>query len=142
MALSVYSALPFDKVEIFVNGRVAQTFKGKTAAGHRRYEGSVEVPSGGWVTTRVTGTNTGWPALDSYLFAESSPVWLETVGSTDSVAARQSAEKLLEALDVAEKNVREGYGNAPIPRLLGHFQKARDRLRAVSPKQARIGGSR
>jgi TolB protein len=130
--LSVYSALPFDHVEIFVNGEVVQTFDGNSIAGHKAYEGSVDVPSGGWITARVTGTNTGWPALDSYLFAESSPVWFNAVGSTDPEVARESAETLLVALDTAEKDVKKGYGNAPIPKILGHFDKARERLQAMT----------
>jgi TolB protein len=130
--LSVYSALPFDKVEIFVNGTVALTFEGNPVVGHKSYQGTVDVPSGGWITARVTGANTGWPAMESHLFAESSPIWFRAVGSTDPTAARQSAEVLLRALNVAAKNVREGYGNVPIPQLLGHFERARDRLRAMT----------
>jgi TolB protein len=130
--LSVYSALPVDHVEIFVNGKVVQTLDGNPVAGHKVYEGSVDVPSGGWISARVTGTNTGWPALDSYLFAESSPVWFSAVGSTDPDVARESAETLLGALDVAEKNVKKGYGNAPIPKILEHFDKARGHLRAMA----------
>jgi TolB protein len=130
--LSVHSALPFDRVEIFINGEVVQTLDGNPGAGHKRYEGSVDLPSGGWITARITGKNAGWPALDSYLFAESSPVWFEAVGSTDPQAARQSAETLLAALDTSEKNLKKGYGTFPIPKLLAHFEKARDRLQTMT----------
>ena len=70
--------------------------------------------------------------MDSYLYAESSPVWFGEVGSTDPVAASQSAQNLLMLLDVAEKNLKAGYGNTPIPNLLGHFEKARSRLQSVA----------
>ena len=70
--------------------------------------------------------------MDSYLYAESSPVWFGEVGSTDSAAARQSAQNLLMLLDVAEKNLKAGYGNAPIPNLLGHFNKARVQLETLA----------
>jgi TolB protein len=70
--------------------------------------------------------------MDSYLFAESSPVWFGQIGSTDPTAERQSAVKLLEALDLAEENMKKGYGNAPIPRLLSHFAKARTRLEQLT----------
>ena len=70
--------------------------------------------------------------MDSYLYAESSPVWIGEVGSTDPAAARQSAQNLLMLLDVAEKNLKAGYGNAPIPNLLGHFDKARARLQTFA----------
>ena len=64
---------------------------------------------GGWVTLRVSGENIGWPALDSYLYAESSPVWFGEVGSTDPAVASAAAEKLLMLLDVAEVKLKAGY---------------------------------
>ena len=80
------------------------------------------------MTARVLGGNTGWPAMDSYLFAETSPVWFGKVGSTDPAAARRSAGNLLMVLDASERKLREGYGDLPIPELLGHFAQARARL--------------
>ena len=129
---NVHSALPFERLEIFVNGSVVDTKEGNAVSGSKTYQGSLQVPAGGWVTARVLGDNAGWPALDSYLFAESSPVWFGAVGSTDPVAASQSAQNLLMLLDVAEKNLKAGYGNAPIPNLLEHFGKARARLEAIA----------
>ena len=90
------------------------------------------MPPGGWINARVLGTNSGWPAVDSYLFAETSPVWFGEVGSTEPAARRQAAENLLMVLDVAETNLKAGYGNAPIPNLLEHFRQARVRLQALS----------
>jgi TolB protein len=130
--LNVHSALPLDSLEIIVNGAVVDKQAGLTEAGSKRYSGTLEVPSGGWVTARVLGPDGGWPGLDSYLFAETSPVWLGQVGSTDPDAVRQSAEQLLVLLDEAEKEMRTGYGEQPIPILLGHFQKARVRLQEMA----------
>jgi TolB protein len=129
---NVHSALPFDSVEIYVNGTVVETLEGSSQAGSKNYQGSLQVPDGGWVTVRVLGENPGWPAMDSYLYAESSPVWFGEVGSTDPSAARQSAQNLLMILEVAEKKLRAGYGNAPIPKLLEHFDNARTRLQVLS----------
>ena len=128
----VHSALPYGRLEIFVNGTVIETLEGSTEAGSKTYYGNLQVPEGGWVTARVLGDNSGWPALDSYLYAESSPVWFGEVGSTDPVAARQSAQTLLMLLDVAEENLKAGYGSAPIPNLLEHFGKARSSLEAMT----------
>lgn len=125
--LDAYSALPFERVDIFVNGEVVETLEG-SGAGHRAYDGSLEAPAGGWITARVTGANTGWPALDSTLFAETGPIWLGAVGSTDPRARRASAERLLEALDVARTALDAGYGDAEIPKLHRHFDAARARL--------------
>jgi TolB protein len=133
--LSVHSALPYDRVQIFVNGTAIQTLEGSPEAGSRHYEGSVTVPPGGWITARVLGRNSGWPALDSYLYAETSPVWFGAVGSTDPDALHGSAETLLMVLDVSEAALREGYGEAPIPDLLEHFAQARSRLRTMAGAQ-------
>jgi len=134
--LTVHSALPYDTVEIFVNGQVVDTQPGHDAAGSKEFSGSVAVPTGGWITARVLGDNTGWPVQNTYLYAESSPIWLGQIGSTDPDASRQAAGILLKVLDTAEKNMVEGYGNAPIPKLLAHFQQARMRLQemAASPE--------
>ena len=126
--LGVHSALPFESVEIFVNGVVVETVDGNAEAGSKTYQGSVDVPVGGWITARVKGENSGWPALDSYLFAETGPVWFGGVGSTDPVVNKATAEELLKVLDVAEEGLKEGYGNAEIPGLLGWFGEARDKL--------------
>jgi len=131
-SLNVHSALPFDSVEIFVNGTVVQALEGNPEAGSKTYQGSIDIPAGGWITARVLGTNTGWPAMDSYLYAETSPVWFGQIGSTDPAALRQSAQDLLMVLEVAEKNLRAGYGNTPIPNLLAHFEQARARLRTLA----------
>jgi TolB protein len=130
--LDVHSALPYDSVQIFVNGVAVQTLEGSPEPGSKRFSGSVDVPAGGWMTARVLGANTGWPAMDSYLFAETSPVWFGSVGSTDPVAARESAARLLMVLDASEQELREGYGEAPIPNLLGHFAEARARLELLA----------
>ena len=129
---TVHSALPYERLEIFVNGEVVATLAGNTQAGSNDYTGTLQVPAGGWVTARVTGDNTGWPALNTILFAESSPVWFGEVGSIDAAAASRSAERLLMLLDVAEEDLKAGYGNAPIPNLLGHFGKARARLEELA----------
>ncbi|HET6564237.1 MAG TPA: CehA/McbA family metallohydrolase [Xanthomonadales bacterium] len=129
--LNVHSASPYTSVQIFVNGSALQTLDGSTQSGSHSYSGSVQVPSGGWITARVAGPNSGWPALDSYLFAETSPIWFGAVGSTEPAAMRQAAAKLLMILDVSEQNLREGYGESPIPNLLAHFALARERLESL-----------
>ena len=126
--LDVYSALPTQRVEIFVNGEVVQVLDGAQDAGHATHRGTLEIPTRGWVSARVTGENTGWPALDSTLFAETAPIWFGAVGSFEPTAARRSADRLLEALAVARSRLVAAYSDAPIPNLLEHFDAARTRL--------------
>lgn len=129
---NVHSALPYDRLQIFVNGTVVQSFEGQSQAGSKTYRGVIDAPSGGWVTARVTGQQVQWPAMNSILFAESSPVWFGSVGSTNPDDARRSARELLLALDVAEASLNESYGDSPIPRLRSHFSEARKRLEALA----------
>ena len=44
-----------------------------------------------------------------------------------TITAAEGAE-LLKALDVSEQRMKEGYGENPIPNLLDHFAKARQKL--------------
>lgn len=126
--LAVHSAQPFDNVQLFVNGTVVETLDGSLEPGSKRYSGSVDVPEGGWVTARVLGENSGWPALDAYLYAETSPVWFFAVGSTEPAARSQAAVDLLRVLDASESGLKAGYGTTPIPRIREHFGKARSQL--------------
>jgi TolB protein len=128
----VHSAMPYARLEIFVNGIPVKSFDGNDSAGSKSYSGEIEVPAGGWVTARVTGPYAGWPAMNSDLYAESSPIWIGEVGSLNPEDARRSARQLLEILDQSKTRMVEGYGDAEIPRLLAHFERARKRLTALA----------
>ncbi len=67
--------------------------------------------------------------MNGSVFAQTSPVWIEEVGSHDPAAAEAAARDLLRALDHSETEVRERYGEIPIPRILERFALARERLR-------------
>jgi TolB protein len=129
--LALHSAVPVEKVEILVNGRAVWTGAGIDSAGSRRFTGSVRLPAGGWVAARAVGPETRrWPAMDSYAFAHTAPVWLGRIGSTDPAAERAAAADLLRALAVAERRLEAGYAGSEIPRLRAHFAAARDTLMA------------
>jgi TolB protein len=126
--LQVASGLPFERVEILVNGEVVWTGPGLTEAGAQTHRGTLTVPAGGWIAARVHGGVTAWPAMDSYPFAHTSPVWIGSIGSTDPAAARRAAGELLMALEVAEGRVKQAYGDASAPVLLGRIAAARQKL--------------
>lgn len=130
-SLSVHSALPYDKVEIYINGAVVWAKEVNVDAGSHNYKGSLKVPVGGWVTARVHGGAVKWPFMDSYPFAEASPVWFGEVGSTDPQVAKVAAAKLLKVLKVSRESLIQGYGETPIPNLISQFDRAEDRLKEI-----------
>ncbi|MFX0556509.1 CehA/McbA family metallohydrolase [Maribacter sp. CXY002] len=129
--LIVHSPVSYDKVEIFINGEVVAIKKSKNGTSET-YSGSIEIPKGGWVTARVSGSKSVWPMMDSYIFAESSPIWLNEVGSTMPNAKIDAANKLLNILEISEKRMKLGYGDNKIPNLLNHFSKAREKLATIA----------
>jgi TolB protein len=126
--LEVASTVPFERVEVLVNGQVVWTGDGLTQPGAQTYEGTLTAPAGGWIAARVHGGVTVWPAMDSYPFAHTAPIWFGAIGSTDPAAAALAANELLAALDVAEQRVKTAYADTPTPALLGRLRDARQKL--------------
>ncbi|MEE4659994.1 MAG: CehA/McbA family metallohydrolase [Halieaceae bacterium] len=128
-AVTLAAAEPVEAVEIVVNGTVVQRLEGIAAGATRRYRGSVFLPAGGWVAARAHGGVAGWPGMSADQFAHSSPIWIEARGSVHPPAAKAAAADLLRAIDHAEQQARKGYGDTPIPMMLGRFDAAREALR-------------
>jgi len=125
--LTVHSPVSYDTVEIFVNGKVVWSAKSKKGTSET-YTGTIQIPEGGWVTARVSGTKSEWPMMDSFIFAESSPLWFKEIGSTTQNSKINAANKLLKILETSEKRLKEGYEESQIPKLEGHFSKAKKKL--------------
>jgi TolB protein len=130
--LTVASVLAFDTAEVLVNGAVAWSSQGLETPGRRTWTGRIKAPSGGWIAARVRGGDVQWPAMDSYPFAHSGPIWFGSVGSTDRDAARTSATELLQWMDVADKRLAERYEGIEIPKLKERFARARSRLESIA----------
>ncbi|WP_406682967.1 CehA/McbA family metallohydrolase [Seonamhaeicola sp. MEBiC1930] len=126
--LNVHSPIAYDKVEIFVNGNVVWTKKGNDKVGSKLFKGSIDIPSGGWVSARVSGGAVEWPLMDSYPYAETSPIWINYIGSTNPEIKKLAAKELLKLLNLSEERLKAGYKSNPIPKLLSHFNKAREHL--------------
>lgn len=130
--LDVHSAVPIESVEVVINGAVAWSDDAPPVPGFRRYSGTLDIPSGGWIAARVSGPETsGWPAMDSYAYGHTAPVWIGTVGSTEPAVRREAAADLLEALEGAALRLRDGYGDVEIPNLEAHFSAARIHLMEI-----------
>ena len=123
------SAVPVDRVEVVVNGRVVATEPGLGEPGRREYRGTVALPRAGWVAVRAVGDEPqGWPSMAAYPFAHSAPVWIGEVGSVDPDAERQAARDLLRVLDVSEARFEAAYAGEDAPRLRERFRRARAEL--------------
>ncbi|NKB89005.1 MAG: hypothetical protein GKS06_12390 [Acidobacteria bacterium] len=126
--LDVATASEVEVVELIVNGEVVETWDGLVEPGSRLITGTVDLPSGGWVAARARGGEVAWPAMDSYPWAHTAPIWIGSVGSTEPTSRAAAAADLLRALDVSTERLRLGYQGAEIPRLEAHFAAARRRL--------------
>ena len=132
--LELHSAVPVETVELLVNGAVVYTSDGLDAAGSRSYEGTVDLPAGGWVAARAHGGQTVWPAMDSYPFAHTSPIWIGQIGSTDRQARFEAAGELGLLLDSAESRIVERYqGRENAERILATLAAAREKLQQATP---------
>ena len=109
-----------------------RSVKVSVAAGdgaHQTFGGTVDLPDGGWVAVRVTGlATTAWPAMDSYAFAHTSPVWIGEVGSVDRDAELRSIDVLEQALAGARLDLELSYAGSPIPNLTARFDSAQAEL--------------
>jgi TolB protein len=129
--LDVATAVPFEQVEVLVNGVVIWKGSGLKEPGSATHRGTLRAPAGGWIAARVHGGIPAWPGMDSYPFAHTAPVWIRDVGSMDPAAAARAAKDLLAALDVAEGRIKQSYEGTETPVLLGRLAKARQKLVAL-----------
>ena len=135
--LTLASTGPVETVELIVNGAVVESFPGLAAPGARELGGELDLPEAGWVAVRAHGGKEAWPAMNGSVFAQTSPVWIGSVGSRDPAAARAAAGDLLRALEVAESRLAARYGDLPIPRIRERFDLARARLEEIQTSSNR-----
>ena len=127
--LDLHTTVAVDSVQIVVNGSVVATKPGMTTPGSTHYEGRIKLPAGGWVAARALGgKTTTWPAMDSYAFGHTAPIWIGEKGSTMPAAKQAAAADLKRALEVALGRLRTAYQGTPIPNLEGQFARALERV--------------
>lgn len=129
--LVLAAAGPVGQVDLIVNGEVVESRSGLDGPGRVDLDGTVALPEGGWVSVRAHGGAEAWPGMNGSVFAQTSPVWIGEVGSTEPDAAREAAEDLLRALAVAEAETAARYQGVEIPRIEARFAAARERLEAI-----------
>jgi len=76
-SIELASAVPVERVEVLVNGKVVFDDEGLSSSGKKTYSGRVSLPGGGWIAARARGGATVWPSMDSYAFAHTAALWIE-----------------------------------------------------------------
>lgn len=123
-----------DVVELIVNGTVVETLTGITSGQTRQYSGQVTLPEGGWIAMRAYASELKadtWPTMHARPFVHSSPIWIESIGSTESSARKLAAADLIRAIDASERIASEAYGDTDVSRMMGRFESARQKLRTM-----------
>ncbi len=131
--LTLASVSDVDRVELVVNGQVVETLDGVKAGETRVFNGTLELPAGGWVAARARSSEAlddPWAPMLKHPFAHSMPLWIGSKGSIDPGAFASSAADLLRALDAIEQNARAAYGDRPMDKLYGRYELARQFLGA------------
>ncbi|MFQ3237200.1 MAG: TolB protein [Paraglaciecola sp.] len=129
--LALTSTVDIEKVEIIVNGQVVQALLGIGAGETKSYNGVIDLPQGGWIAARAYSGEQpidSWPSMHSRPFAHSSPIWIDKIGSTEKSARKAAVVDLLRAIDAAQKQAKQAYGERPMPRLYQRFEDARNAL--------------
>lgn len=130
--LKIASLWPLERVEIIVNGTVVDTLEGVSTKQLTKYTGTVDLPTGGWVAARaysLAPDKDSWPTMHVRPFVHSSPIWINSVGSTMPTTYRQAADDLTKALNAAETRAKLAYGKRRMTKLYDRFEKARAALR-------------
>ncbi|WP_100629447.1 CehA/McbA family metallohydrolase [Algoriphagus formosus] len=123
-----------DVVELIVNGEIVEKLEGVKAGETREYQGKVTLPEGGWVAIRAYASEIredSWPSMHARPFAHSSPIWIESIGSTDPASKKTAAADLIRAIDASEKIARQAYGEIEMNRMMNRFEEARKVLRGM-----------
>ncbi len=123
-----------DVVELLVNGVVVEKLTGIKAGETREYIGQIVLPEGGWIAIRAYASELKedtWPSMHARPFAHSSPIWIESIGSTDINSRKAAAADLIRAIDASEKIAKAAYGKTEMNRMMTRFEEARERLREM-----------
>lgn len=123
-----------DVVELLVNGEVVEKLTGIKAGETRNYKGKVNLPKGGWIAIRAYASELKedtWPSMHARPFAHSSPIWIESIGSTDPNSRKKAAADLIQAIDASERIAKKAYGEVEMNRMMNRFEEARKRLREM-----------
>jgi TolB protein len=119
------SIVPVDHLEIVCNGRVVQALKLEGTRESADVSGNIPVNSSGWCVLRAWTDNPEYPVLDKYVYATTSPIYINIAGKPlrSPEDAKYFAAWIAQTIDVTS---RYPYWNSPQEK-----QSVLDRLRAA-----------
>ncbi len=128
-SVELTSAVAVETLEIVVNGAVVWSGEGVGGGEAKTYEGTVDLPAGGWVAARAHGGDMAWPGMDSYAFAHTSPLWIGRVGSTDPAAEAAAKADLRRALTHMATRTDGAYGEQDLAKMKARIQAAMEAIK-------------
>ncbi len=117
---SVQSIVPIEKLEVFFNGKVVESSNG----GPIRKR--IQISKSGWITIRASNSKPQHPIDDSYVVAETSPVYLHKGGQ--AIRSKEDAEYFITWIDEITRQAQAHPGwrsDRERSHVLGQFQQAR-----------------
>jgi len=128
------SIAPVDTVEILVNGDVVRTIRA-TEPLRVTFDGSINVPAGGWVAARATGPKSKYLG-DDYAFAQTSPVYVVRAGKPFVKAS--DVQFLIDTIDAIWARVQNSRWRSDADRAA--FKAELDKAKAACQKKIAAGG--
>jgi len=79
-SVRLQSIVPVEHLELVCNGRVVKSFVDRQPVAQGEYQGSVALTTSGWCLVRASTDGARHPVLDNYVYATTSPVYVEIAG--------------------------------------------------------------
>ena len=117
---SVQSIVPIEKLEVFFNGKVVESSNG----GPIRKR--IPISRSGWITIRASNSKPQHPIDDSYVVAETSPVYVHK--GSEVIRSKEDAEYFITWIDDITRQAQAHPGwrsDRERSHVLGQFQQAR-----------------
>ncbi len=128
MKAEALSITPVDSLQIVVNGEIAKTVAATDKA-HVAFEGTIDMPDGGWIAARAIGPNSKYIG-DDYAFAHTSPIYVVRAGHR--YINSQDVQFLAQTVDAIWTRVERSRWRSDAAR--DRFHAAVDSARAVYAK--------
>jgi len=81
-SVRLQSIVPVDHLELVCNGKVVKAFVARAPVAQGEFSGTIALSSSGWCVVRAFTDAARYPVLDNYVYATTSPVYVEIASQT------------------------------------------------------------